>query len=88
MKLASERASSTMKLARSGTFAVASGALGGLKDSILEVKDSVVTRQEAPPELIAAETPADRWFTPKAGWPREVASFPEAETCVRAASIM
>ena len=53
-----------------------SGAVGGFKDALLEIKDSVVTRQEAPPELIAAETPADRWWTPDAGWPTSTAELP------------
>lgn len=55
---------------------VASAAFGGLKDSLLEIKDSVVSRQEAPPELVDAPTPEDRWFTPVTGWPTEVADLP------------
>ena len=51
-------------------------AFGGLVDSVLEVKDSVIARQEAPPELIEAPTPDDRWWTPEHGWPKEVADFP------------
>ena len=58
----------------------ARGAIGGLKDSLLEIKDSVVKRQEAPEELIAAETPDDRWWAPRDGWPKAPAPFPAALT--------
>ena len=60
--------------------AVVKGAIGGLKDSLLEIKDSVIARQEAPEELMQAPTPDDRWFTPHHGWPAEVSEFPPEHT--------
>ena len=58
----------------------ARGAIGGLRDTILEVKDSVIKRQEAPDEFIEAPTPEDRWWTPREGWPKQPAAFPAEKT--------
>ena len=48
---------------------------GGLKDSMLEVKASVIKKKRSPEELIAMPTPKDRWWTPERGWPGEVADL-------------
>ena len=49
---------------------VTTGAYGLLKDTVLDVKDLVVSRADAPQPLIDAPTPEDRWYTSKEGWPQ------------------
>lgn len=48
----------------------------GMADQIMLIKDSVVTRQQTPQELVDAPTPDDRWFQPARGWPEAVAPLP------------
>jgi len=38
-------------------------------DAVDDVRHTVVPSARVPQELIDAETPEDRWFTPSAGWP-------------------
>ncbi len=68
--------SKTTSCAASLAVAVAEGAAGGLKDSMYEVKDSLIARQKVPDELIFAPTPRDRWWTPELGWVPVVDELP------------
>ena len=63
-----------------GTAALAAGAVEGVKDSMFEVYDAIVERENVPSELLEAPTPEDRWFDPKTGWPGSPAELPPATT--------
>lgn len=78
-KVADGVVDTTTKLADTSTT-IAKGAKGvatgaativvqGVHDQVVEIKDSIYARVQAPLELVDAVTPEDRWFTPESGWP-------------------
>ena len=69
-----------------GTAALAQGAVEGVQNSMLEVYDAVVERDNVPSELLEAPTPEDRWFDPVNGWPSAPAELPGPKSSTTTAS--